>query len=654
MNWGYSTRLNYLLVMLGLVSLFLGFTFNLNKIFSIPYTSYFTSINISFPHILVILFAFVILIRANVYEVSLKIFLLLSSLTSIIVSSSNFAAYFNFFWVFCALSCWVYLANQILSSENVSKYNKVFFGLCLILYFLLDYLNFLLPIPILFCLVYWMWLKSTKPLNFVFYGLIGYMVLNLLISVYQVATSSFLGLNLLGENFQLLELARQNLNIFSFDHTFLRGYGLLPHPNNLSMLGIFCLSLTSIFNKNKLLKYLIYISFIIVILSFSRLGIALLEIYLIINFVWKNIKNWRKVPSKNVTAIIIFVVISIGTLTVLWLGRGKSDLVRVEEFSLWINLFSNLSYSPLLFGIGLGGSAFFLQKNFILDNWAYQPAHFGPFNLVLEIGIIPILLVILALYIRKLNINSEKKLNQDRNLENNLVWITSFGKFNSKERQGEVYSSIQKNLKANIFNKIYIFSEDSVELDNLNTYLSNQNEVKKYLSSVEFVNTKAQYTIQQSFNHIKTLVDEVSAICLSNSDISFSDNFNSLVHENLGKSEFWAITRYQDDALYDEGRLNKLLQLYSTSQDTWVASLQDWELIQKEFYLGRKSVDNLLAFNAFKIGLQVNNPALSVRTNHNHSLNLKEWNNKEEYHGFKLFLTPSRIGGISEKEIIWE
>jgi hypothetical protein len=420
------------------------------------------------------------------------------------------------------------------------------------------------------------------------------------------------------------------------------------------MLGIFCLSLTSIFNKNKLLKYLIYISFIIVILSFSRLGIALLEIYLIINFVWKNIKNWRKVPSKNVTAIIIFVVISIGTLTVLWLGRGKSDLVRVEEFSLWINLFSNLSYSPLLFGIGLGGSAFFLQKNFILDNWAYQPAHFGPFNLVLEIGIIPILLVILALYIRKLNINSEKKLNQDRNLENNLVWITSFGKFNSKERQGEVYSSIQKNLKANIFNKIYIFSEDSVELDNLNTYLSNQNEVKKYLSSVEFVNTKAQYTIQQSFNHIKTLVDEVSAICLSNSDISFSDNFNSLVHENLGKSEFWAITRYQDDALYDEGRLNKLLQLYSTSQDTWVASLQDWELIQKEFYLGRKSVDNLLAFNAFKIGLQVNNPALSVRTNHNHSLNLKEWNNKEEYHGFKLFLTPSRIGGISEKEIIWE
>ena len=65
-------------------------------------------------------------------------------------------------------------------------------------------------------------------------------------------------------------------------------------------------------------------------------------------------------------------------------------------------------------------------------------------------------------------------------------------------------------------------------------------------------------------------------------------------------------------------------------------------------------MDNLLAFNAFKIGLKVNNPALSVTTNHNHSLNLKEWNNKQEYHGFKLFLTPSRIGGMSEKEIIWE
>lgn len=654
-NWRYSTRLSYLLIVFGAVSLFLGFTFNLNKIFSVPYISYFTSINISFPHVLVILFALVILIRASIYEIYLKIFILLSSFISIWLSSSNLAAYFNFIWVFCVISCWVYLANQILYSENVSKVNRVFFGFCLLLYFFLDYLNFLLPIPILFCLVYWMWLKSTKPLNFVFYGSIGYMVLNFLISVYQVLTSSFLGLNWLGENLQLLELARQNISLFSFNNTFLRGYGLLPHPNNLSMLGIFCLSLSSIYNRNKLSKYLVYISFIVVILSFSRLGIALLAIYLILNFVWKNYKNWRMVPSKNITAIIILAVLSIASFAVLWLGRGKSDLIRIEEFSLWINLFSNLSYPLLLFGVGLGNSPFFLQKNFILDSWAYQPAHLGPFNLVLEIGIIPILLIILSLYVHNLSIDKEKKLIRvARNMENKLVWITSFGKFNSQDRRDEVYSSIQANLKANIFNKIYIFSENKAELDNLLTYLSSQNESKEYLPSVNFITTAQQYNIQEMFNRVKTLELSTSIICLSNSDISFPNNFNRLVHENLGKSEFWAITRYQGDVLYREGRSNKLSQLYSTSQDTWVAFLEDWKKINKDIFLGRKSVDNLLAFNAFKIGLKVNNPALSLTTIHNHITNFQEWKNKQEYHGFKLFLTPSRIGETSEKEIIWE
>ena len=344
------------------------------------------------------------------------------------------------------------------------------------------------------------------------------------------------------------------------------------------------------------------------------------------------------------------------SLVLLWLGRSSSDLYRLGEFSTWTNLLSSANIFNLLIGIGLGSASVFLKRNLLLDYWAYQPAHFGPLNILLELGIIPILIMILFLALPAFKTNTKSRLAKKYNKQENtkeLVWVTSFGSINTKDRRYEVYSSVQSNLKANIFTKIYIFSENKTELDNLKKYLSRQNEAKQYLYKMVFIVTEKLFNIQQMFNQLSYL-ELATTICLSNSDISFSDNFNWQVHENLGKSDFCAITRYQNDVLYSEGRSNKLSQLYSTSQDTWVASLQDWKLIQKDFYLGRKSVDNLLAFNAFKIGLQVSNPSLSVRTDHNHSLNLKEWENKQEYHGFKLFLTANQFGEISDKEIIWE
>ena len=650
-GWLHSTRLNYLLIALGCVGIFFGFSFNFNKLFEIESSSYFTGINVSITQFALLIFAIIFLLRSSLVNIIISLFLLFYGIVLNLFSGFSFAQFWWLIITWSSLIVWTFLIIEI-HKTNLPKQLKFYGLLILIGYFCLDYLNFLLPIPVLFLATFWLWAKSTKPLKFVGIILLTILIINLIIAIYQIISGNFLGLSWLGENRQILELARQHFYFLNHDTSIIRGYGLLPHPNNLAMLAsiiLFCSQITNKYLKDnnitQVYKVSKIFSILLVLLTFSRLGYFLLIVFFLINF------NFNKYFKKLKTKFILFGVgfLSVVTITVIWLGRFSSDLYRIDEFVWWKDAILKLNFQQLLFGSGIGSSSFILQKTLNLPVWANQPAHFGLINWVVEIGVIPLATIILLPFIVRFKLKetrnfSEHDYNNIENKSKDLIWLTSFGKFSLVGREEEVFRTLKHNINLNIFSYIYIFCEDKTTLDKFKIQNS-------YSNNIKFILTLKQLTIQEMFDQLKPKLEH-STIIFSNSDIQFSLLLKSEL-KYLKANDFWALTRYQDGKISEEFRMNKLDESYSTSQDVWISNFKNWNF-KKNYCLGNVATDNLLNFQAFRAGLNIKNPSLEVITNHFHSNNQKVWLNKAKQHGWRLFISPSKISRDSNYEIIWE
>ncbi len=730
-GWLNSTRLNYGLMLFSILALFFSFSFNLNKFFGISSTGYFLGLNVSLPQIVIFVTALIIVLKSSSKIWFLNLLLFVQSII-FAYPLRDISVLLHFVLVWSSLVVWIFLIVEIygflvsnegnflfLDPRGVSNFKSVmdgvdegflktgmamghrryrlmvFGGLALLGYFCLDYLNFLLPIPLLFLLIFWLWLKSTKSWNWVYKILIGYLTINLCLAIYQVFTSHFLGLNWLGENYQTAELARQNIQFLNFKAAILRGYGLLVHPNNLGMLGLIGLFCNGIFslkedlNKNKTLnKLLIVVSTSLILLSFSRLSLVLLILLYALKFNW----NWAFLSVKKMWLKIILLFLTISIFTIIWLGRSSSDFFRIEEFLWWSKAFTKIQPLQILFGSGLGSSPFILKNTLPeLYSWAFQPAHFGLINIIVEVGILPIMLVFIyfisrgrfgLFWINIFSKNSPKEIDRVTQIETQLgmdkiIWLTSFGRNKDNSRFEEILHTIQNNIKLNIFDEIYLFSEDQETLEKVKFALLKMNILKDSLnkaniefssksnlqndtpnsfnynhigveilkSKIHFISSEKNLNIQEMFNHI-TLINNKDIVVLSNADIQFNEDFGSQL-KVLKEKDFWAITRYQNGKLYSEGRINKLNQLYSTSQDVWVSYYKNW-CFPKNYNLGQVAIDNCLAFQAFKFGLNVSNPSLDIICKHNHKNNQNLWVNKDEYHGWRLFIIPTKLTGDNQ------
>lgn len=164
----------------------------------------------------------------------------------------------------------------------------------------------------------------------------------------------------------------------------------------------------------------------------------------------------------------------------------------------------------------------------------------------------------------------------------------------NKNRNEEVVNCINANIKSGFFDNIFIFS-----------------------SSIE-ENIYADIIISDRITYQMIFDKSIEGInVFANSDIQFDESITMAL--NIKNDEFYALTRYEND-----GNLHKHDDPYKgcDSQDTWIWKDQS-KINNANFYIGLPGCDNRIAYVADACGYIVKNPALTIKTKHRHTTNIR-------------------------------
>jgi hypothetical protein len=230
------------------------------------------------------------------------------------------------------------------------------------------------------------WLKNWKK-----YLIVSILGLNLVTSCYQVGFGKSLGifgepvLNVKNQK----ETARQN--------QLLRGYGLTQHPNILGFVNLIILVWINqklqqdelkLKKTPKIFKIITVLSIFCIILSFSRLafiGLFLLWWYYILTSQKK--QNWLS----------IFRTIFGFGLILGWFSFTRKDFYRVQDWQLWLDVYSKIPLPKKLLGSGYYPE--YLYRNFgNLESWRWQPNHSVWTNILFEFGFVGLVFALALLY----------------------------------------------------------------------------------------------------------------------------------------------------------------------------------------------------------------------------------------------------------------
>ena len=165
----------------------------------------------------------------------------------------------------------------------------------------------------------------------------------------------------------------------------------------------------------------------------------------------------------------------------------------------------------------------------------------------------------------------------------------------NEDRNFEVITCINKNIKSNFFDNIFIFSE--------------KEEQRLLEKPIKSPRVTYQYVFDNS-------IEGINVFC--NSDIEFDETIK--LAENMEHDEFYALTRYEDNM-----KLHKFDDPYKgqDSQDVWI-----WrdacKIKDANFSLGLPGCDNKIAYFAAMNVYKVKNPSLSIKTYHRHTTNIRD------------------------------
>lgn len=177
----------------------------------------------------------------------------------------------------------------------------------------------------------------------------------------------------------------------------------------------------------------------------------------------------------------------------------------------------------------------------------------------------------------------------------------------NKHRQDEYDYCINKVLENDRITKVVYFVQE---------------EVKHEHEKIIFVKTEKRPTYEDFFNYFnKNHKDEI--IILSNLDIYFDETLDIIDSIDLNNSML-ALTRY--DLKNNEWVLFNENNVAQASQDTWVFKTPvDTYNMSCNFTLGIPGCDNKIAFEFHKLGYNVINNSLSIKTYHKHESNHRTW-----------------------------
>ena len=127
-------------------------------------------------------------------------------------------------------------------------------------------------------------------------------------------------------------------------------------------------------------------------------------------------------------------------------------------------------------------------------------------------------------------------------------------------------------------------------------------------------------------------------VCVvANADIAFDESLRgaAALLAAWPRPLLVALSRWDDPAGPSmEGRVDPGgWRFYSHSQDTWMFIAGRLPEFEAGFTLGIPACENRLAHEAFRAGVDVVNPALSVRTWHHHASGTRTWKLADAYRG---------------------
>ena len=176
-----------------------------------------------------------------------------------------------------------------------------------------------------------------------------------------------------------------------------------------------------------------------------------------------------------------------------------------------------------------------------------------------------------------------------------MNYYTEYWDCGNEDRNFEVITCINNNIKSNLFDKIFIFSENKEER----------------LLETPIITSRITY--QYVFDNC---TEGINVFC--NSDIAFDETIK--LTKNIKNDEFYALTRYENNM-----KLHKFDDAYEgqDSQDVWIWK-DACKIKNANFSLGLPGCDNKIAYFAVMNRYKVKNPSLSIKTHHKHLTNIRD------------------------------
>ncbi|GAB4147293.1 MAG: hypothetical protein OHK0017_08880 [Patescibacteria group bacterium] len=226
---------------------------------------------------------------------------------------------------------------------------------------------------------------------------------NLSIAIFQILFGHSLGLFWFGES--KLQIGQEGVATQQiFGQLFLRGYGLMAHPNITAFLGFFLLVTNDLIpiTEKKFWKHAITALCVVLILfTFSRMGLLAAILYFAIKFL-KLPKSSFSTNTMRSSALALGLVFTMLTVSLIFFSstnpsKVESDSYRQKQDSYWVSLVQ-MQPVKLLTGIGPGQYSTYLQKsNLTIFNWENEPTYNSILLLIIEIGILPLLIITITL-----------------------------------------------------------------------------------------------------------------------------------------------------------------------------------------------------------------------------------------------------------------
>ena len=390
-----------------ILGIFFNYTFNYSRFwFGFQINSIFLEITFGLCNLLVIILAFYHLLKLKNLRLRICLCLfLIFELVWILYQGYTQPAIriWQFLIVFSQLFLWIFLLKKFWSLGVLTKFEKLVLVLIFVVYSLTDYFLLRDSQSLIFACLLCLGFEAKDNLKSIIQNcVVWFLGLNACLALYQFIFGKSLGLKYLGEVVtSVSDLISAKQEIFSFK--ILRGYGLTDHPVILGFLGVITLFIlqTSLKHSlfNKYYRFLEIISVFLIIISFSRSAWLIAIFIYVLGYLQKLNFDWKKLSLKHV----LLPVLGTFSLILLFVQRlFNSDIYRLQNLQLYIDIYNLMTPTQKLFGIGIGQYSLFLQHNQPSDFWSYTPIHNVLLLLLAELGLVgSVLLVILVVYFIK-------------------------------------------------------------------------------------------------------------------------------------------------------------------------------------------------------------------------------------------------------------